>query len=107
MRDLILRRTPKDFDIITSAELKEVCFPISREKCPFLNNCFPVLCCDFQLQCGWLASPRFFFYGYSSFDAYERGRGKEVKGKARETQRGLGRGDEWKTTHCMFEGNVI
>lgn len=26
MRDLILNRTPKDFDIITSAELKEV-FP--------------------------------------------------------------------------------
>lgn len=24
MRDLILQRTPKDFDIITSAELKEV-----------------------------------------------------------------------------------
>lgn len=24
MRDLILKRTPKDFDIITSAELKEV-----------------------------------------------------------------------------------
>lgn len=32
MRDLILRRTPKDFDIITSAELKEVCCPFSGEK---------------------------------------------------------------------------
>lgn len=26
MRDLILKKTPKDFDIITSAELKEVIF---------------------------------------------------------------------------------
>lgn len=26
VRDLILKRTPKDFDIITSAELKEVTF---------------------------------------------------------------------------------
>lgn len=26
VRDLILKRTPKDFDVITSAELKEVTF---------------------------------------------------------------------------------
>ena len=26
MRDLILKKTPKDFDIITSAELKEVTY---------------------------------------------------------------------------------
>ena len=29
VRDLILKRTPKDFDIITSAELKEVIIPFS------------------------------------------------------------------------------
>lgn len=29
VRDLILKRIPKDFDVITSAELKEVCFSSS------------------------------------------------------------------------------
>lgn len=31
VRDLVLRRTPKDFDILTSAELKEVFFFVHLE----------------------------------------------------------------------------
>lgn len=40
VRDLILRRTPKDFDIITSAELKEVMKTFSR--CEIVGKRFPI-----------------------------------------------------------------
>ncbi|XP_022844977.1 uncharacterized protein LOC111368045 isoform X2 [Olea europaea var. sylvestris] len=40
VRDLILRRTPKDFDILTSAELKEVMRTFSR--CEIVGRRFPI-----------------------------------------------------------------
>ncbi|CAL5373111.1 unnamed protein product [Camellia sinensis] len=40
VRDLILKRTPKDFDIITSAELKEVMRTFSR--CEIVGRRFPI-----------------------------------------------------------------
>ncbi|XP_052175888.1 uncharacterized protein LOC127790412 isoform X2 [Diospyros lotus] len=40
VRDLILKRTPKDFDIITSAELKEVVRTFSR--CEIVGRRFPI-----------------------------------------------------------------
>nr|KYP38052.1 putative poly(A) polymerase [Cajanus cajan] len=40
VRDLILKQTPKDFDIITSAELKEVMRIFSW--CEIVDKCFPV-----------------------------------------------------------------
>ncbi|XP_027124606.1 uncharacterized protein [Coffea arabica] len=40
VRDLILRKTPKDFDIITSAELKEVMRTFSR--CEIIGKRFPI-----------------------------------------------------------------
>ncbi|KAM7480199.1 hypothetical protein LguiA_028412 [Lonicera macranthoides] len=40
VRDLVLKRTPKDFDIITSAELKEVRSAFSR--CRIIGNRFPI-----------------------------------------------------------------
>lgn len=40
VRDLILKRTPKDFDIITSAELKEVMRVFSR--CEIVGRRFPI-----------------------------------------------------------------
>lgn len=40
VRDLILKRTPKDFDIITSAELKEVKKTFSR--CEIIGKRFPI-----------------------------------------------------------------
>ncbi|GAA0141001.1 mRNA polyadenylation factor [Lithospermum erythrorhizon] len=40
VRDLILRQTPKDFDIITSAELKEVMRTFSR--CQIIGRRFPI-----------------------------------------------------------------
>lgn len=40
VRDLILKRTPKDFDIITSAELKEVMGTFSR--CEIVGRRFPI-----------------------------------------------------------------
>ncbi|KAG8379491.1 hypothetical protein BUALT_Bualt07G0094000 [Buddleja alternifolia] len=40
VRDLILKRTPKDFDIITSAELKEVMSTFSR--CEMIGRRFPI-----------------------------------------------------------------
>ncbi|KAK9278938.1 hypothetical protein L1049_028520 [Liquidambar formosana] len=40
VRDLILKRTPKDFDIITSAELKEVTRAFSR--CEIVGKRFPI-----------------------------------------------------------------
>ncbi|KZV38782.1 Polynucleotide adenylyltransferase family protein [Dorcoceras hygrometricum] len=40
VRDLILQRTPKDFDVITSAELKEVMRTFSR--CEMIGKRFPI-----------------------------------------------------------------
>ncbi|KAK0588720.1 hypothetical protein LWI29_004624 [Acer saccharum] len=40
VRDLILKRTPKDFDILTSAELKEVTRTFSR--CQIVGKRFPI-----------------------------------------------------------------
>ncbi|KAK3001639.1 hypothetical protein RJ639_021268, partial [Escallonia herrerae] len=40
VRDLILKRTPKDFDVITSAELKEVMSTFSR--CEKIGKRFPI-----------------------------------------------------------------
>uniref|UniRef100_A0A5B7BUX5 Polynucleotide adenylyltransferase n=1 Tax=Davidia involucrata TaxID=16924 RepID=A0A5B7BUX5_DAVIN len=40
VRDLILKRTPKDFDVITSAELKEVMKTFSR--CEIVGKRFPI-----------------------------------------------------------------
>ncbi|KAL6972977.1 hypothetical protein U1Q18_027151 [Sarracenia purpurea var. burkii] len=40
VRDLILKRTPKDFDILTSAELKEVMRSFSR--CDIVGRKFPI-----------------------------------------------------------------
>ncbi|MQL79376.1 hypothetical protein Taro_011799 [Colocasia esculenta] len=40
VRDLILKRTPKDFDVITSAELKEVMRAFSR--CEIVGKRFPI-----------------------------------------------------------------
>ncbi|TXG54440.1 hypothetical protein EZV62_019696 [Acer yangbiense] len=40
VRDLILKRTPKDFDILTSAELKEVMRAFSR--CQIVGKRFPI-----------------------------------------------------------------
>lgn len=37
VRDLILDRPPKDFDIITSAQLKEVCLYLSPPKCKYIT----------------------------------------------------------------------
>lgn len=40
VRDLILNRTPKDFDVLTTAELKEVMKTFSR--CEIVGRRFPI-----------------------------------------------------------------
>lgn len=50
VRDLVLKRTPKDFDIVTSAELKEVSLNFCLRF--MLNDCDDLLLKAFFGSCG-------------------------------------------------------